>query len=105
MEEQLFLSYENEILKVKLPKDIDHHIAKELRVQIDQSLLRHKPKKLILDLTHTQFMDSSGLGLILGRARITREMNMEYLLVNPNASTQKILEMAGADKLIAIQKL
>lgn len=105
MEEQLLQSYEDQVLKVKLPKDIDHHAAKPLRIRIDQLLYQHKPKKLILDLTHTQFMDSSGLGLILGRARITKEMNVEYVLVNPNAATQKILEMAGVDKMIPIERL
>ncbi len=96
---------ENGILTVKLPQDIDHHSAKRLRVMIDDRLLRQRPKKLILDLTQTQFMDSSGLGLILGRSRVTKELNIELEIVNPNPATQKLLTMVGVDKLVPIQRL
>ena len=105
MTEAFFCVTENNILTVKLPRDVDHHVAKALRYTIDDKLLRIRPQKLILDLTETQFMDSSGLGLILGRARTTKEMEIDYLLVNPNLPTQKLLKMSGVDKLISIQSL
>ena len=96
---------EGEVLTVKLPKDVDHHVAKAMRINIDDKLIRQRPRQLILDLTETQFMDSSGLGLILGRARITRDLNIDYTVVNPNHATQKLLTMAGVDQLVKIQAL
>ena len=105
MQDALIYRQEEGVLIVKLPKEIDHHSAKGIRTAIDDKLYSTRPKKLVLDLTDTQFMDSSGLGLVLGRARIAAEMKVEYALANPNRATQKILAMAGADALIPIYSL
>lgn len=105
MQDALICRLEEGVLIAKLPKEIDHHSAKRIRTAIDDRLFTARPKKLVLDLTDTQFMDSSGLGLILGRARIAADMKVEYALANPNRATKKILTMAGADSLIPIYTL
>ena len=96
---------DDQTLTVRLPKEIDHHCAIKTREEIDRLIEEKKPKKLSLDLTQTDFMDSSGLGLILGRARIAKEKNIEYEIKNPNKSTRKILYMAGVDRIIKISTL
>lgn len=105
MTEPYFCQNDKDVLTVKLPRDVDHHIAKELRFRIDDQVMLKRPKQLILDLTDTQFMDSSGLGLILGRARLTKEMKVDYLVLNPNPATKKLLSMAGVDQMLKIQSL
>ena len=103
--DELLWEYKDGVLTVQLPKDVDHHVAKIARGKIDAMLEQHRPTQLLLDLTQTQFMDSSGLGLILGRARVTGELGIHYQLINPNPATMKILEMAGVDRMLSISRI
>ena len=79
--------------------EIDHHATKGLREKIDSE----HPKKIVFDFSRTAFMDSSGLGLILGRYRKAKEMGVELEIVNPGSKIYRILEMAGIDKMINVK--
>lgn len=96
---------EHDTLTVKISGDIDHHSSKELREEIDFEIVRARPKYVVFDLTECEFMDSSGLGLILGRFRKCGEYGCEFKLVNPGVKTMRILRMAGVDKLINIESV
>ena len=87
-------------LVVRITGDIDHHSAPGIREEIDRLLEEKKPEKLLLDLGETDFMDSSGLGLILGRKRKTEEMGIGFVLVNPTEGCKKILYLAGMERQI-----
>lgn len=87
---------------VLLNGEIDHHSAKELRDGIDRLIVETRPKTLVLDLSGIDFMDSSGLGLVLGRYRRIKEINAEMYLCNVGVRVKKILSMAGVDRLIRI---
>ena len=67
-------------------------------------LYLYRPKKVNLDVSGVSFMDSSGLGLILGRFTLARELGGELRIVNPNQSVEKILDLAGTSRLIPIDK-
>ena len=54
-------------LFVMMPKEMDHHKADAIRMKIDEYLLDHKAQNVIFDFENTRFMDSSGIGLIVGR--------------------------------------
>ncbi len=92
-------------LLAKIAGDIDHHSAPGIREEIDRELLRCKPRRLVLDLGETDFMDSSGLGLILGRKRKCDEAGIPFVLLNPNRASMKILQLAGVEKMLEIQYL
>lgn len=96
---------ENNTLNVKISGDIDHHTCNEMRHEIDREIMTYRPKCVIFDLTECEFMDSSGLGLILGRFRKTKELGCQFKLVNPGVKTMRILRMAGVDKLITIESI
>lgn len=96
---------DHDTLTVKISGDIDHHSSKELREEIDLEIVRIRPKYVVFDLTECEFMDSSGLGLILGRFRKCGECGCEFMLVNPGVKTMRILRMAGVDKLIKIESV
>lgn len=96
---------QNNVLTVKITGDIDHHTSKELRCEIDREILRELPDNVIFDLTECEFMDSSGLGLILGRFRKCTELGCSFKLVNPGTKTMRILHMAGVDKLINVESI
>ena len=92
-------------LIARITGDIDHHSAPGIREEIDRLLLEQKPKRLMLDLSGTDFMDSSGLGLILGRKRKTEEIGARLVLVNPTEGCLKILRLAGMEKQMEIKYL
>ena len=84
--------------------DIDHHNARVIRMQIDDALYKQRPRKLTLDLSRVEFMDSSGLGLILGRFNKASEIGTEFTLLNPAESVRKILDVAGIARMIKIER-
>ena len=83
-----------------LSGEIDHHSSRNIRDSIDKLIIQNRPKVLVLDLSEIAFMDSSGLGLVLGRYRKMKECAGEMFLCNTNERTLKILKMAGVDKII-----
>lgn len=101
---KLDYTLENGILTVRPTGDIDHHATVSLREQTDRLLSEKRPKKLLLDLSKTEFMDSSGLGLILGRYRKAGEISCDFGLLDPTAGVMRILTLAGVEKLISIER-
>ena len=89
-------------LIVSLDGEIAHHSAAEIREGLDKMIAVSRPKVMVLELSGIDFMDSSGLGLVLGRYRRLNEMGSQMVIKNPGARTEKILAMAGVDKLIKI---
>ena len=92
------------LLCIKINGEIDHHTARPLREKIDEALYYYRPPKIALDLSSVAFMDSSGLGLILGRFTLARELGGELRILDPSDSVSKILELVGTGRLIKIEK-
>ena len=90
-------------MEVILHGDIDHHSAVQLRADLDRLLYAERPKRLWLNLSAVDFMDSSGLGLILGRFNLMQELGGEMILRAPGERVEKILHLAGLERIIAIE--
>ena len=90
-------------LKLKLMGEIDHHLATEIREQADKIIIENRPKALIMELSDVDFMDSSGLGLIMGRYKLIKELGGTTIVRNPSDRTRKIHMMAGMDRIIKIE--
>ncbi len=82
-------------LSVKIHGEIDHHSVREVRERIDEALYRGTPRCLRIDLSEVSFMDSSGLGLIVGRVVSAKEIGGTVEVVGASARIERILEMAG----------
>ncbi len=91
-------------LTVKIHGDIDHHSAKTLRSKIDRELFSIRPKTLVFDLAEVDFMDSSGLGLIIGRATKGSAVGCAVRVERASERVIKVLMLAGADRMIEIRK-
>ena len=91
------------ILSVHVRGEIDHHTAASIRQGIDAALFEKRPAKLILDLSAVSFMDSSGLGLIMGRYSVMKELGGEMVVWNPSPETRAILKLAGMERLVTIR--
>jgi len=91
-------------LVFQLYGEIDHHSAKNLREEIDQLILMHRPDEVVFSLCDIDFMDSAGLGLILGRYTKIKEIGATLILENPTEQIEKILKLAGIEKMIQIRR-
>ena len=85
-----------------LDGEIDHHCARELREEIDSAASRTQPRVLTLDFSGVQFMDSSGVGLIMGRYRLVSEWGGEICVANLPRRLERLVSLAGIRDLCTI---
>lgn len=93
---------ERESLSIKLNEEIDMSMCKTLRNIMDGYIIKYSPKECILDLKDVSFMDSSGLGLIMGRYNLIKMINSKMIILNPGESIKKILSMSKLSQDIKI---
>lgn len=99
------LTLQNEMLIAAPSGEIDHHSAIAVRGEIDEALYRDLPRMLVIDIGNVDFMDSSGLGLILGRYTKAKELGIPLMIANPTPRAEKILKMAGIDRMMQITRI
>ena len=101
--ESIEIIYEKHVMKIKIRGDIDHHSAKGIRDRIDNEIFSKRPSMVVLDLSVVEFMDSSGLGLIMGRYANSKEIGANFLIYKPCKKVKKILELAGVERIMEIK--
>jgi len=82
-----------------LTGEIDHHGAGKLRDSIDDTLRRTCPRLLVMDFGGVEFMDSSGIGIVLGRYRLMQDMGGKLALRNLPPHIRKVMQVAGISTL------
>ena len=87
-----------------LEGEIDHHTAASLRLEIDEAVQLNKPKTLKLDFSDVTFMDSSGIGLVMGRVRTVQPLGGKVVVSNLSPQVYKIMQLAGIEKIAKINK-
>ncbi len=98
------LSYRDGVLMARLSGEIDHHAAREMREAIDDTAQKVKPACLRLDFSQVPFMDSSGIGLILGRVRLLQYWRGRVVLCGLSAQLGRMVELAGIGSLAVIER-
>ena len=78
-----------------LSGEVDHDAAQSLRIQLDDALVSRTPQTLVLDFSGVGFMDSSGIGLILGRQRSARTLGTTLQIQHAPAQLRRVLQLAG----------
>lgn len=91
-------------LVVLLDGDLDHHSVGKLREKIDRELKRTGAVNAAFDFGNVSFMDSSGIGFIMGRYKIVRALGGKVILYGLSDNVRRILEMSGMDRLVIIAK-
>ena len=94
---------QGDTLTAYLSGEIDHHCAGVLRDAVDEAVLRNKPKVLCLDFAQVSFMDSSGIGLVMGRYRTVSACGGSLRLVNLSERELKIMRMSGIQKIAVVE--
>lgn len=92
----------DEQITVCLTGELDHHSAKQVREEIDRALESNRPNSLVLDFKNVGFMDSSGIGLVMGRYKLMQSFGGSVRVANTPGHIKKVMELAGLDKLAQI---
>lgn len=87
-----------------LSGELDHHNAAGIREQIDKAVQMARPSTLRLDFYNITFMDSSGVGLVMGRYRLVHAYGGKVEVDNLSDSAYKVMQLSGLSKLMRIGK-
>ncbi len=93
---------DGEKLRVLLSGEIDHHTASEMRAGIDDAIAVHRPAALVLDFGGVTFMDSSGIGLVMGRYKLMHSMGGTVSIANIPKPLRRVMSVAGLHKIAEI---
>lgn len=94
-----------ELLIAYLSGEIDHHNAVDMREKIDREIAVNRPRHLILDFKNVTFMDSSGIGLVLGRFRTMQTYKGTLEIREVSKHTKKLFELAGIGGIAIIKEI
>ena len=97
------LKWDDRTLTAYLKGEIDHHNACALRSCIDEAIGRAFPEMLCLDFAKVSFMDSSGIGLIMGRYRMMQEIGGKVTVQNAGKTLLKMMQLAGLERLVRLK--
>jgi stage II sporulation protein AA (anti-sigma F factor antagonist) len=100
---QLQIREEEGAIFVKIFGELDLKIVDELRLELDEIINGSDKKLLILDFTGVDFIDSSGLGVILGRYKRFKIREGKIIIINPNANVKRVLELSGIMNVIEVR--
>ncbi len=89
-----------ENLLIFLPEELDHHNAKIITEQSDWYIISNQIKNIIFNFKRTNFMDSSGIGVIMGRYKLIKSLGGEITVTNINQSIDRIFTISGLYKLV-----
>ncbi len=98
------IEYGKNEIKVYLSGEIDHHSAGLIRVSIDEAITRKRPRLLILDFSAVTFMDSSGIGLVMGRYKLMKTVSGRIRVENLSPTAYKVMRLAGLEALGEIKQ-
>ena len=96
---------EDKLLVFKIKDEIDDCSVQKIRRKADYEIERYMPRKVVFDFNSVTFMDSAGIGLIIGRYKFTNMLGGKLEVANLTQSVKKIFEMSGILKLIPITDL
>lgn len=96
-------NYNEGNLSIELEEELDMHTCKILRNVIDGYIMKYQPVEFEMDLSNVKFMDSSGIGLIMGRYNLIKLMDSKFVITNPNNSIKRILELSNISNEITLR--
>lgn len=97
------LQYEmvDNALIVKFDGELDHHVAENIRTDLDDTISQHRIRNLVFDLSGMRFMDSSGIGVIIGRYKNISKLGGKVSVIHVTDQIDKIFSLAGLYNIIS----
>lgn len=93
------ISVKGEVITAFLSGEIDHHSAAEMREKIDSAIETNMPSLLVIDFGGVSFMDSSGIGLVMGRYRNLQNSGAKLQITGASPQISKVMQLAGINRL------
>lgn len=90
-------------LVIHMPREVDHHSSHQLKQETELLMSRYPVRGLVFDFQDTVFMDSSGIGVILGRCRNLKFAGGRSSAIHLNEQIQKIFQISGLHKVIEVE--
>lgn len=95
---------EGKRLRFFMPKEVDHHVAQTLCMELDVMIENYGIKELVFDFSKTEFMDSSGIGVLIGRGKTMRFHQGQTFACGMGQRVKRIFEAAGLGKMIFVKE-
>lgn len=92
----------HDVLCIRLGGELDHHTAEELREQASETIVKKNIRHIVLNLEQLSFMDSSGLGVILGRYKQIKQAQGEMVVCAISPPIKRLFDMSGLFKIIRL---
>ena len=89
-------------LYIQITEEIDHHSTQIIRRKMDNEITRFMPRKVVFDFSKVSFMDSAGIGLLIGRYKLAKMLGGVAEITNTSKAIEKVLEMSGITRIIPI---
>ena len=96
------INIKGEVLTDYLKGELDHHTAAEMRADIDNAIELNMPELLVLDFSGVSFMDSSGIGLVMGRYRNLARRGAKLHISGASPQIYKVMKLAGLERLATL---
>lgn len=93
-----------EVVTAFLQGELDHHAARQMRETIDAAIDMNMPTLLILDFSEVEFMDSSGIGLVMGRYRLLSKTGAQLHVQGMAPNIYKVMKLAGIERLATLEQ-
>lgn len=94
----------DDYLCIRMPKEIDHHNAENLSRKVDEFIYGNRINHIVFDFIDTEFMDSSGIGIIAGRYKKIQYLDGKVFILNAGKQVKKILLLSGIQKYVIFMK-
>lgn len=99
---EISVTVKKNVLVVALSGELDHHTAKKVKDMAEEVIKNKGVTNLVFDFTNLTFMDSSGIGVVVGRYKLINSLGGRVAIVNNSASIDRLLTMSGIKKIIAV---
>ncbi len=93
------ISADNAVTTVYLSGELDHHNATPLRERVDTLITQRRPQKIVLDFGGITFMDSSGIGFVMGRYKLITSLGGTLQVIGATPRMEKVMRLAGLERL------
>lgn len=99
---EIELTGEKKLITVRIDGELDHHTADGIRERIERELRRTGAINVAFDFSNVEFMDSSGIGVIMGRYKTVRALGGRIVIFGMSKEIERIVRMAGIEKIADI---
>ena len=102
MEKTVAFAQSGQTLTAVMLRDIDHHTAAFMRSEMDAEIQKRRPRLLVLDFSQVEFMDSSGVGLVMGRLKRMEQNGGNIRVQNLNKRCRRMLQLSGITRIVEL---